>query len=151
MVADFKGTSRDSTSIVLEWNTPPCPNGPPVNNYYIYYRKANVALSSSNIDESLYTRLMKVSDEQDISMIVDGLTPSESYSFHVRAFREENNTGYVDREIVIKINSQINLTEISSSSGDPLVLGIVSEGSQAFTIGLPSTEALASVGITNIQ
>lgn len=138
------GTTRDATSVVLQWTAPPCPNGPIIG-YHVYYRKANHT-QTGPITSSQYTPVFKNFTAISSSIIINDLTSSESYAFHVRALSEDDEPGLADTEVVIKLDSQLAL-------GDELLQAVfdgVQVGSTHLTIGLPSQQALASIGITNI-
>lgn len=144
-IVNLTGTTRNATSIILQWSAPPCPNGPIVG-YHVYYRKGNHT-QSKPISSLEYVSIFKNFSSISSSMIIDNLTSSETYTFHVRALSEENEPGLVDTEVAIKLDSQLTL-------GDELLQAVfdgVQSGSTHLTIGLPSQQALASIGITNIM
>ena len=145
MIINLIGTTRNATSVVLSWNAPPCPNGL-IAGYHVYYRLANYT-QSVPIDSSQYASSTILSRDLSISKIIFDLTPGQNYSFHVRAFYNESEPGLVDLEILIDINSQIDLNGTILQS----VISRFSAGSRKVIIGLPSAVELSSLGITSIQ
>lgn len=146
-VLNLTGIVRNSTSVVIQWRAPLCPNGQ-INSYRVYYRKTNATQSLPIHSNSEYSSIVINSSNLVISTIVDGLASLETYAFHVRALSIENEPGLVDAEILITLSS----LQISLVGGDlEDVVNRVSVGATELTIGLPSTELLATIGITNIQ
>ena len=145
IVEDFVGTTRNATSIVISWNSPPCPNGL-IRGYLVYYRVSNYT-QASPIDSSGYASVIKESTDLSISFVINGLTPSETYAIHVRAFFNESEPGLADQEILLQLNSQVTLDTVELQA----VLNRVSTGSRELTIGLPSASALEAAGIANIE
>ena len=145
VIVNLTGTTRDSTSVVLSWTAPPCPNGR-ITGYIVYYRTTNYS-QSSPISSSGYSSSIKISSDLSISEVIDNLISSETYAFHVRAFFNESEPGLVSQELLLELNSQVTLDEADIQA----VLNQISTSSRELTIGLPSLEALASAGITNVQ
>ena len=139
------GTTRNATSVVLSWDAPPCPNGP-IAGYYVYYRQANIT-QPIPIDSSQYTSSKKLSTDLSISTIIYNLTPGKSYSFHVRAFNNESEPGLVDQEILVKLDSLIILNEADAQA----VQDQINKGSRELLLGLPSIQALSSIGVNNVK
>ena len=145
VIINLIGTTRNATSVVLSWDAPPCPNGLIVG-YHVYYRLANYT-QSVPIDSSQYASSTILSRDLSISKIIFDLTPGQNYSFHVRAFYNESEPGLVDLEIVLKLNSLIVLDEADIQA----IQDRINPGSRDLLIGLPSLQALESIGITNVQ
>jgi len=78
-VVGLEGTTRDSTSIVLSWDAPLCPNGV-ITGYYIYYRISNTLVVNRNVEERF----------------IDDLHPGVTYDFTVLAFNEEGESNRSD-------------------------------------------------------
>ena len=143
-VANLVGVSRDAASVIISWDAPPCPNGP-IRGYHVYYRRANYT-QSKPIISSGYNSVLIRSRNASLALVIDGLTLGQCYSFHVRGFNNEFSPGRVDRELLVKIKSQVALVNSDLQS----VLSRVSASSHQLVIGLPSSAALMSfIGITN--
>ena len=142
---NLTGIARDATNVLLSWRAPLCPNGPIIG-YYVYYRRTNYT-QQKPIDSARYSALMIFSRNTSISTVIGGLSVAETYAFHVRAvFYNSSVSGLVDKEILVTLSSQIILEEADLQ----LVVSKIKTGSRGLTIGLPSLQALESVGITNI-
>ena len=145
-IVNLRATTRNSSTILVSWNAPPCPNGP-ITGYHIYYRLSNYT-QSSPINSSGYEWIVKETTDQSLSMIIDGLVAGETYSIHIRAFFDENEIGRADQEVLVTLSTAIVLEEEVLQA----VVSRVNVGSRDLNIGLPSVSALlGSQGITNIE
>ena len=110
-IMKLEGTTQDSTSIVLSWEGPTCPNGV-ITGYYIYYRISNT-IQSQPINSTGYTEERLISNERDVTYSLTDLRPGENYTIHVRAFTiDDNDTeliGMADTEILVELNDYLHL------------------------------------------
>ena len=149
-VSDLSGLTKNTTSILVYWNPPSCPNGP-VDGYYLYYRESNVSQYSA-ISSIGYNRTELIAANlTNLFHILGGLTPRESYAVHVRAVSNGSNGhflfGEADREILIQINDQIVLPQQALAR-----LNTRKDIGDDYTvIGLPTESDLSAIGVHNIR
>ena len=99
------------------------------------------------MDSAGYSVFMKFSRDISVAVIIEGFSISETYAFHVRAISSNGSEpGLVDTEILITLASQMTLEEADLQ----MVTSRIKTGSRQLRFGLPSVEALESVGIINI-
>lgn len=99
-------TTRDSSSILVQWESPACPNGP-ITGYYVYYtigtQNQTVPISSVGYDNLTTSQTV---------VAITGLIATQSYLIHVRAFTDIAGmllVGEADKEILQVLNTTIEL------------------------------------------
>ena len=139
-VEDLNGLSQSSTSVLITWSFPPCPNGE-ITGYIVYYRETN-ATQYSNIDSTDYSR----SEIIPVTYyVINNLTPNSRYAIHVRAVSNES-IGEADVEInILSTNTIVLSDELFSQLDERSNLG-----TDYAEIGLLTSDNLGALGIRNI-
>ena len=139
-------TTLNSTSLLLTWEIPDCPNGP-ISGYGVYYRQAN-STQTGTIDSTGYTMLTInetsfIDDATGRFAIISSLLSLKDYTIHVRALTYYNGStllGNADVELMEMLDTEIDGVEILS----------VIPGAYTIESALPSREALLANTTGNI-
>lgn len=134
-----------SDSVQLSWDHPPCPHDT-IDHYRLYYTNGSEAQTPpiSSIGYAVVT--VPVESFSTVSVIRE-LFPGESYRFHVQAVSISDALGDIEREIVLTLSTAVVLNETQQQS----IVQSLSSTISSFTFSLPSVEAFAAIGITNIS
>ena len=140
VVEDLDAFAQTSTSIIVSWNNPLCPNGN-IQSFIVYYRASNVT-QSPNISSVGYYNTSVASTHA----VIEDLIPNNIYTIHVRAVSENGMNGEAGEEVLVRLTDIATLpnTIISRLSGE------TKDGVDYIEIGLPTESDFDSIGITNI-
>ena len=105
-------TTHNSTSLLLRWEIPDCPNGP-ISGYGVYYRQAN-STQTGTIDSTGYTMLTinETSFADGVTRrfaIISSLVSLKNYTIHVRALTYYNGStllGNADVELMEMLDTE---------------------------------------------
>ena len=150
-------TTLNSTSLLLTWEIPDCPNGP-ISGYGVYYRQAN-STQTGTIDSTGYT-MLTINETSFIDgatrrfAIISSLLSLKNYTIHVRALTYYNGStllGNADVELMEMLDTEttasfIPMTVVIDGVERPSVI----PGAYTIDSVLPSREALLANTTGNV-
>ena len=153
-VEGLVGSTLDSSTIIISWTSPPCPNDYLIG-YYIYYTMDSNGdqRRKAFFNSSEYTEGTLMDTSRQLRYIIRGLTPQNTYRIHVRAF-SNSSVGSVDTEISVELKISITApVTITDNNGRPVnVIDTSSSGISSLTFFLPTASALATAsGFTEVM
>ena len=141
-------TTLDSTSLLLRWEIPDCPNGP-ISGYGVYYRQAN-STQTGTIDSTGYTMLSNSFADGATRRyaIISSLLSLKNYTIHVRALTYYNGStllGNADVELMEILDTET----IYNPEQEPNP-AMAKPGAYTINSALPSREALLANTTGNV-
>ena len=140
-------TTLNSTSLLLRWEIPDCPNGP-ISGYGVYYRQAN-STQTGTIDSTGYTMLSNSFADGATRRyaIISSLLSLKNYTIHVRALTYYNGStllGNADVELMEMLDTETN------DDPEPVNPAMAKPGAYTINSALPSREALVANTTGNV-
>ena len=153
-VEGLVGSTLDSSTIIISWTSPPCPNDYLIG-YYIYYTMDSNGdqRRKAFFNSSEYTEGTLMDTSGQLRYRIRGLTPQNTYRIHVRAF-SNSSVGSVDTEISVELKISITApVTVTGDDGRPInVIDTSSSGISSLTFFLPTASALATAsGFTEVM
>ncbi len=135
---NLTGTTKNATSLVIAWDSPPCPFGVITGNQ-IYYTTENVSHEQLDVENNNYTIREIISSRRSNAYDITGLVPMKRYNILIRAF-SDSGYGPVLDSIALVLDERNN---------DVGVVDTISVDQNSIAIMFPSITSLFSEELLN--
>ena len=133
---NLAGTTKNATSLVIAWDSPPCPFSV-ITGHQIHYTTENISHEQLDDENNNYTTSEIISSRRSNAYHITGLVPMKQYNILVRAFSDSghgpvlesialildernNNIGVVDTTYVDQNSIAIMFPSITSLFSEEL-------------------------------
>ncbi len=140
VVEDLNAFAQTSTSMIVSWNNPLCPNGN-IQSFIVYYRTSNLTQHPMISSVGYYNTSVS-----STHAVIDDLIPNNKYTVHVRAVSKDGINGEAGEEVLVQLTDIVTLPNaIISRLSEETKVGV-----DYIEIGLPTESDFDSIGIKNI-